>query len=113
MNTRNYLKVTVHDNDFIHPLLKAVGVLYDICYENDRYPDETDLEDIRIFINHLCFNIKQISDHFEWDITTSEHLLEYLMPDICIIDGSDIPEWDNAESVYMPLFDTDDEIFFR
>lgn len=108
-----YLEITVHDRDFIDALVKSVNVLYNICYENDKYPDEADLDNVRQYINHLCFVITQMRDYFEWSDTTEERLMDHLIPDVRIIDERDIPTWNNGEDIFMPLFDTDSGIILR
>lgn len=112
-NTRKYLKITVHDSDFAYPMSKAVAVLYDICYANDKYPDEDDLENVRHYINQLCFIIKQADDHYGCCNTPDKNLSNYLIPDVCIVDESDIPGWNNFEDFFMPLYDTDKNFIIR
>lgn len=99
-----HLKVTIHDNDFTTSLEMISELLYETFQIEGRYPTEKDFPVLKECIKHLWFGELMASILMRWgkhatiDINCFEPHLEF-------VDYFDIPDWDNAESVYIPMFD--------
>lgn len=106
-----YLRITIHDNDFWLSLEQIGELLYNIFYTEDAYPTEEQLPILKEYIKHIwygTFKIGSLMDRGE----AGEVDISYLEPRLEFIDYLDIPEWDNGESIYIPMFD-DAEILKR
>ena len=110
-----YLRVTIHDNDFTSSLRIACEAFYQFCYEEDNYPDEEDFPIIREYFSHVWVGLDLLQDLLRWKGTSIEHKgssMAYLNPELSFIEFEDIPDWDNHENVYIPMFDNG-EILMR
>ncbi|GAA6275878.1 hypothetical protein F170042I7_20640 [Blautia caecimuris] len=107
-----YLRITIHDNDYSISL-KIIGNtlnnLFDYHYE---YPTEEDLPKISSYIQSLWHSVHGIH-HVLKHKTKSKEPLSNFKPTLQIVDYLDIPDWDNYESIYVPLFDESNEIIYR
>ena len=117
-----YLRITLHDNDFTsywQELGEAIQSI--IRFECNDFFDKTveslDLEVIKPYIAKLWWSIDSLSNHFRWKNTHVDQTptrVEYFEDvDLSIVDYTDIPDWDNAESIYIPLFKESTEIIYR
>ena len=109
METNNkynkYLRVTIHDNDFSFSLELIGNLLYEIFYFEDNYPTEEHLPMLKEHIKHLWYRTYRIQDLMR---NLSSAVLDdagYFNPHLEIVDAADIPEWDNGESIYIPMFE--------
>lgn len=108
-----YLRVTVHDNDFISPLKIVCDAVYEIFCGEDKWPDEDDFHEIKKYIKYMLFGIDGFTHLMRWKGTNVKRRctdMNYLIPDMEFIAFSDMPEWDNYESVYIPMFPESDII---
>ena len=102
MNAK-YLRVTVHDNDFTSPLLYVGGLLQQVFTDNE-YPTEQDSDILKEMIAHIWYGAYEIISKLrfgECDLCG----FDYFEPDLEFVDFEDIPDWDNSESIYIPMFD--------
>lgn len=103
MSRTNYLRVTIHDNDFTSSLERACETLYEIFQYAERFPDENEFDVVRGLIKALWHGAYMAESWAKW--STMMHLdASYLMPKLEFIESYDIPDWDNRESVYIPMF---------
>ena len=108
-----YLRVTIHDNDFSLSLEWVGDLLYKIFYTEDHYPTEEQLPKIKEYIKRMWHSAHVIQDIMRWD-TDGGHNddCEYFNPRLEFVNAGDIPDWDNRESIYIPMFD-DGKILVR
>lgn len=99
-----YLRVTIHDNDFTVSLEFVCETLYNVFRFENKYPTETDLPYVAEMIKHIWVGVKGIQNLLRWQEYTAMNL-DYLTLCLEFVDFLDIPEWDNAESIYIPMFD--------
>ena len=99
-----YLRVTIHDNDFRSSLDAICHLLYQIfCFEN-KFPTEEQLPMLKEYIKHLWYGTHEVSQLMRWG-NVDKMDMAYLTPHLELVDFLDIPDWDNAESVYIPMFE--------
>lgn len=104
--SKEYLRITICDNDFTSVPLG--DVLYKVFSNYDGYPKEEDFELLIPLIQHLWYSLHNIS----WvvrcsnhnGITYNESKFDYFKPELSIVDEKDIPINDNGESIFVPLF---------
>lgn len=104
MKNNKYLRVTVHDNDFTNSLLLVGDFLKQAFKHEDKYPIEQDFNVLKEAINHIWYGIHGIMNQ----LRSGKCILygiDYLKPDLEFVDFEDIPDWDNSESIYIPMFD--------
>ena len=97
----NYLRLTIHDNDFwctIQFVAELLKRMIDYC--NLKITKE-DLPEIREYINGLLYSICNI-EHYMLNKELPSY--EWFDPDLKIVNYLDIPEWENFECAYIPLF---------
>ncbi len=110
-----YLRITMYDNDFSQSLEQLSRMLYEMFLFEGRFPEEDELQLLEKYIQPLWFSIHNISKIMRWNkngvrfMQTSEILFT---PTLEFVDYLDIPDWDNGESVYIPMFE-DAEIIRR
>lgn len=105
MNTyAKYLRVTIHDNDFRRSLDMISELLYEIFQLEGKYPTEEDLPILKEYIKHLWFGTHMTNSLMRWGKCNAIGI-GYFEPHLEFVDYLDIPDWDNAESVYIPMFD--------
>lgn len=99
-----YLRVTIRDNDFTTSL-RAIGeLLYETFYSEGKYPTEEDLPTLKEIIKHLWFGADMAIDLMRWGHLNTPNI-ECFKPRLEFVDYLDIPDWDNNESIYIPMFD--------
>ena len=104
-----YLRVTIRDNDFTTSL-RAIGkLLYETFYSEGKYPTEEDLPTLKEIIKHLWFGADMAIDLMRWGHLNTPNI-EYFEPSLEFVDYLDIPDWDNNESIYIPMFDNSEII---
>lgn len=114
-----YLKITICDNDFTGYAKEIGRILYDIFRFENTYPNEDDFDNIKGFIKHLWYSVYELGDYLRWKDTIVEYgvshegYIDRFEPDLQIIDYTDIPDWENGEVFYIPLFDCDGEIIIN
>jgi hypothetical protein len=99
-----YLRVTIYDNDFTTSLEMISELLYETFRFEDRYPTEEDFSALKEHIKHLWFAEHMIMELMRWGECDTINI-NYFEPRLEFVDYLDIPDWDNAESVYIPMFD--------
>jgi len=111
MANAKYLRITTHDNDFICSL-EAIGkLLYDTFYSEGTYPTEEDFPTLKEIIKHLWFGADMAVDLMRWGYLNTPNI-EFFEPHLEFVDYLDIPDWNNYENIYIPMFD-DAEILVR
>ncbi len=103
-----YLRVTIHDNDFWHSLSLLADMLYEIFIEECRFPEEDELPLLKKYIRPLWFSLHNLNSVMRWNknsVGFKETIEEYFEPTLEFVDYVDIPDWDNDESVYIPMFE--------
>lgn len=99
-----YLRITIHDNDFSFSLEWIGELLYKIFYTEDNYPTEDKLLTLKEHIKHLWHRTHMIQNLMRWQ--SAGNLDDgYFEPHLEFVDFADIPDWDNRESIYIPMFD--------
>lgn len=99
-----YLHITLHDNDFSIEL-ESVGELVRNMFEWFGSPKETDLENLRVLVQNFLYNANKLHDLL--DGSNIEVKPEYFLPTVEIVDETDVPDWDNSESIYISLDNSD------
>ena len=106
MSNAKYLKVTLHDNDFTSIIEFSSMLLHELIDFFDGYGSynisDEDLLKLKDDIHHLLYATYRIYNYFFH--RKRDTPFEYFKPDLEIIDYLNIPEWDNCESVFIPLF---------
>ena len=101
--TAPYLHITISDNDFWESQELLGNIIQQIFQTTNHYPTGDDLSEIKRTIATMWHSIAVL---FWFKTECITPLIDYferrLMVDI--VDYFDIPEWDNAESLYIPLF---------
>lgn len=104
MNTNaKYLRVTVHDNDFRVSLMLIGELIYTTFCIHGEYPTEEELPILKESIKHLWYGAHMTEVSVRWSKETSA-TLGWFEPHLEFVDYLDIPDWDNGESIYIPLF---------
>ena len=112
MNTNTkYLRITIHDNDFTICLQLIGELLYESFQFAELYPMEEDFSVLKEGIKHLLLGEYTVASAICYG-EYSPVDINYLEPHLEFIDYSEIPDWDNDESIYIPMFD-DAEILMR
>lgn len=110
-----YLKVTIRDNDFKIALKAMCDMLYHYLEEFYGYPTEKDLPKLKKYIKSILFGIVhvgKISNNSSFSKANDEVPEDYFEPILEFVDYFDIPDWDNGESAYIPMFD-DGKVLIR
>lgn len=104
MNNARYLRITMHDNDFITSL-KHVGYLLRQIFEfQGVYPAEEDIPVLSEMVNHLWYATHNIMEKVNWYRNYKESKFDYFDCRLEFVNYLDIPDWDNSESIYIPMF---------
>ena len=104
-----YLRVTIHDNDFRISLQFVCDILYEIFWMTN-YPTEEDFPKLKECIKHLWFGTNATVGLLESGCYKTD--IKYFSPYLEFVDLLDIPDWDNGESAYIPMFD-DAEVIYK
>ncbi len=107
-----YLRITIHDNDYSISLKIIGNTLNNLLDYHYGYPTKEDLPKISSYIQSLWYSVHGIHYVLEHKIESKEPLSNF-KPTLQIVDYLDIPDWDNNESIYIPLFDESNEIIYR
>ena len=99
-----YLHITLHDNDFGIEL-EAVGHLIRELFLWFGYSKDVDLKTFSVCVQNLLYHTMKTRLLLEGK--NYEIKLEYLLPTMEIVDASEIPDWDNGESLYISLYSYD------
>lgn len=102
-----YLRVTIHDNDFSHSLKMIGELLYELFWFEGNYPTEEQFPMLKEYIKHLWYGANATQDLIRlihWEKPTNCHI-DCFEPHLEFVDYSDIPDWDNSESIYIPMFE--------
>lgn len=99
-----YLHITLHDRDFGIEL-EVVGNLIRELFQWFGCPKQVNLETFRVYTQNLLYHTLKTRLFLENE--NYEIKLEYLLPTMEIIDASEIPDWDNGESLYINLCNYD------
>ena len=100
-----YLSISIHDNDFMNyaeSLMESIAFMFKFY---DFYPkNEQDLERLKSGIAHMWAGYDLINKACRG--RSDENYLDMFMKnlDLKIVDFTDIPDWDNYETMYIPLF---------
>lgn len=115
MSEAKYLRITMHDNDYTRHI-EYVGELLKEIFEYECFWFKYGLCDIReddfpilkemikhvlYAVNNIIYKVSCTKRNFEY----REAPLNNFECDLEFVDYLDIPEWDNNQSVYVPLFD--------
>lgn len=103
-----YLRITIHDNDFWYSLSLLADMLYEIFIRKGRFPEEDELPLLKKYIRPLWFSLHNLNSVMRWNknsVGFKETIEEYFEPTLEFVDYVDIPDWDNDESVYIPMFE--------
>lgn len=106
-----YLSVSICDNDFTSSLQMVGELLYDIFQYEGKYPTEEDFLRLKEIIKYLWLGADMAQDLMRWGHINSPNI-KYFEPDLEFVNSDDIPDWDNYETIYIPMFD-DGEIIAR
>ena len=111
--TAPYLKVTIFDNDF-YASQQLVGKVLQEIFLRDGYPTTESLPLLKDYVGQLWYaihNIQHILDsHAQFCRSEDETPLHVFQPELQIADYTEIPDWNNAEDIYIPLFEKNSEI---
>ena len=111
---KKYLRVTIHDRDFNDELRSAVEILHGYFWMYEKYPTEKDFPYLRQYIKNLindAYCVRLFVSSYESFPNLDEKNL-YFLPTLSIVKEENIPDWENGECYYIPLFD-DDNILKR
>lgn len=106
--TAKYLRITMHDNDFSGSLELLADMLYEIFIGEGRFPEEDEFPLLEKYIQPLWFSLHNISHIMRWNersVGFKESAEGYFKPTLEFVDYLNIPDWDNGESVYIPMFE--------
>ena len=99
-----YLRVTICDNDFTSSLLCVGGLLQQIFKYEGKYPTKQDFNILKEMIEHIWYGTYEIMNKLRFG-ECGLCGFDYFEPDLEFVDFEDIPDWDNSESIYIPMFD--------
>lgn len=105
MNEAKYLRVTVHDNDYTHSLEIACEFLYKM-FSDSHFPTEEKIYNFEQSFRYLWAGVHFIDKTLWKDkvIDDPSYFVSNLFPYFEFVDYFDIPDDDNYESVYIPMF---------
>lgn len=97
----NYLRLTIHDNDFWCTVRFVAELLNNMMAYCDMKITKEDLPEIKEYINSLLYATCSF-EHYALNREIPSY--DYFDPDLKIVNYLDIPEWENFECAYIPLF---------
>lgn len=104
-----YLRITIHDNDFITSLEYIAHTLNELFQNVGRYPEEDELPLLKEYVQSLWFSVDNIWQIMRWNknsVGFSENPKRIFKPVLEFVEYEDIPDWDDNSSVYIPMFNT-------
>ena len=105
MNKAKYLRITMHDNDFCCSLEFVGELLQQIFMFEVEYPTEKDFPTMKEMIKHIWYGVDNIQGMLRWNERHWQNGLNVFDPHLEFVNFKDIPDWDNSESIYIPMFD--------
>lgn len=105
-----YLKLSIHDNDYWYIIERVSESLSEIFYFLDITPNilKNKLPQLKIYIQDMLYTTYTMCFLLEGRDKDEELTSrDYFEPDLEIVDYLDIPDWDNGENAFIPLFDAD------
>lgn len=106
-----YLYISIRDNDFKFELEDVCRLLYEFFQFTDDYPEnEQDLKELKPIVQNLLYQRDQLKRYKDKNYPNVP--VSYFKPQMKFINSLDIPDWDNGESAYIPMFD-DGEVTIR
>lgn len=105
-----YFHIGFHDNDFRSEFEYVAENLYVMFQMEDCYPTEDDFYALKYIISRMAYSFYLSTNLLRWrefEVTAEgeKHYLEYFTPSLDFVEFEDIPDWDNSESAYIPMFD--------
>ena len=82
-------------------------MLYEIFIGEGRFPEEDELPLLKKYIQPLWFSLHNLDSIMSWNknaVGFKETIEKHFEPTLEFVDYVDIPDWDNDESVYIPMF---------
>lgn len=109
-----YLMITIHDNDFTSYGKELARAIRQLIIFEEVDVIKADLIELKVLIADLWCAYSNLSSYLRWfntKIDYSSDKVDYFLKHIqvSIVDREDIPEWDNAENLYIALFNTYDK----
>lgn len=107
---KKYLKVTIHDRDFSDELRSAVEIVHDYFWMYEKYPTEKDFPYLGQCIKNLindAYCVRAFACEYD-NLPNFNEKNSYFLPALSIVKEKDIPNWENGECYYIPLFDDKD-----
>jgi len=111
-----YLVIRIGDNDFTSFAESVANALTAMFYNYDYPKNDEDLEMLKEPIARLWASLTILNDVMKkvedrkWPATPNnfDHIFEYMKERLSlrIVDFSELPDWDNYESICIPLFET-------
>lgn len=109
-----FLEISIHDNDLYFTLEFVGNMMNDIMQFSsvgDRGEfSQDEIDKLKIIVQELLFNARELRIMCDNRFPHTDK--DYFKPDIRVVNGSEVEEWDNAETLYIPL-SYDGEIFIR
>ena len=111
MSDAKYLKITIYDNDFTgywHILAEAVHSMIMWMKASDDLEDidmdrlANGIQEIWSGLNKSMYALEPYRRRKYFQTDTS---MDCFKPYLSIVNYSDIPEWENGEVIYVPLFE--------
>ena len=99
-----YLRITIHDNDFWYSLEMIGELLYQLFNFEEKYPTEEQLPLLKEYIKYMWYGTYAVKGLMLCN-KPADGDIDYFEPHLEFVDYFDIPEWDNRESIYIPMFD--------
>lgn len=113
-----YLCITLRDNDFTAYSYILGEYIQKIIYwyknESSESLSDEQLEKLRPYIARMWWSIHNMENVIYSNNTreTAYDVFERNL-ELSVVDYTDIPEWDNYENIYIPLFDNELEVLCR
>ena len=95
----------MHDNDFWLSLDFIGEIIQKIFIFEGKYPTEEDLPVLELMVKHMWYGAQNIDTKISWGEYYKESQLDVFDPHLEFVNFEDIPDWDNGESIYIPMFD--------
>lgn len=108
---KKYLRITIYDNDFMDELEGAAWILWQSFSGYEKFPTEKDFPYLEKCIRNIMsasYCVKTLS-RGDKNLPNTEVYNKYFIPQLSIVKREDIPDWENYECIYVPLFPDGDE----
>lgn len=113
-----YLCITLGDNDFT----SYFGVLGEslqriICWYKNEFSEslsDEQLEKLRPYVARIWWSTHNMQTAlYSSDIQETAYDVFERNLELSVVDYADIPEWNDCEDIYIPLFDNELEVLCR